>query len=848
MKKLSILLISIVSLAGLISCEQQPATPQDLGREIKFTASIGKYQTKADAFAEGMEVGLSVGTPVNAANVKLTYKGGALSPAEALYWAEGQKEESPFYAIYPYSADNDPAKEFTFQIPLRQEKEEADLLIASTKAAPGAKAVNLEFKHALSRLVANIDVKLEGVTVDSVAIAGASTTATVNIPAGRISAVVAENPLEQATMASKIGANQFAMVVAPQKAEPMLALLLSNEEVVLLYPEEELNFESGKQLVADIVLDASSAAPGGDGSLTFKTRVFDWFAGEELPFENFGGEEPYDPGDDPYNPVTNWDYEPSSWYLSGDNVWLPADQSHATRWIYAPAGEVLADGPEVKQTQSTYEITFEDDILKSANGKAQLYLIPNEQIILSSKKLYAFNIDTWLSSSDCLLTVTVSTNSGGVIACPMEADMPSGGGVDFNGDDEPLALLLEFSDVPAGTTIKFKDIVIEYVRDEEGGDEPGPGEEDPHAEMVGLSFTDADYKSNLAYAPMAVGEDMTLQGIVYPYNSIDELVWTSTDESVLKVTANEPATIVAGNGEEVPIYSATLTAVGPGTATITLTAGEASEEKEFTVVAVPEGAVNLGFVCYNEESGSYYRFFFAACNLGANAPEEAGGYYAWGETETKSTYSQENYKWSKAVTHPAGTYDEGDGKTVEIKEDWTEYFLKKYCPANQAAYWAGEGEPDGKTVLDPEDDAAHVALGGKWRMPTSDEISRLNVTPYDSRYTWEWITINGQDGYKVTYLPLGTSLFLPAVGYKVEDEVVKGGYYALPDQEEATYLEGLGYFRASEIYGEVSPWEANGFAWTSPEIAAIWNNPAPCYGEHGAEYRPNGYPIRPVTE
>ena len=32
---------------------------------------------------------------------------------------------------------------------------------------------------------------------------------------------------------------------------------------------------------------------------------------------------------------------------------------------------------------------------------------------------------------------------------------------------------------------------------------------------------------------------------------------------------------------------------------------------------------------------------------------------------------------------------------------------------------------DSKTVLDPEDDAAHVIMGGNWRMPTLDEYNEL---------------------------------------------------------------------------------------------------------------------------
>ncbi len=38
---------------------------------------------------------------------------------------------------------------------------------------------------------------------------------------------------------------------------------------------------------------------------------------------------------------------------------------------------------------------------------------------------------------------------------------------------------------------------------------------------------------------------------------------------------------------------------------------------------------------------------WATCNVGASSPEDYGDYYAWGETETKSSYNWSMYKWCK---------------------------------------------------------------------------------------------------------------------------------------------------------------------------------------------------------
>ena len=35
---------------------------------------------------------------------------------------------------------------------------------------------------------------------------------------------------------------------------------------------------------------------------------------------------------------------------------------------------------------------------------------------------------------------------------------------------------------------------------------------------------------------------------------------------------------------------------------------------------------------------------WATCNVGAESPEEYGDYFAWGETESKTTYNWSTYK------------------------------------------------------------------------------------------------------------------------------------------------------------------------------------------------------------
>lgn len=137
---------------------------------------------------------------------------------------------------------------------------------------------------------------------------------------------------------------------------------------------------------------------------------------------------------------------------------------------------------------------------------------------------------------------------------------------------------------------------------------------------------------------------------------------------------------------------------------------------------------------------------WATCNVGATTPEGVGDYFAWGETSTKSTY------------------------------DWSTYF-----DINDGGYtFAKYNNEGGKTVLDPEDDAAHVNWGGSWRMPTKEEWQELL-----DNCTWTWTTQNGINGYKVTSKKAGYTdkfIFLPAAGYSHDGDLYhvgsRGGFWS----------------------------------------------------------------------
>lgn len=172
---------------------------------------------------------------------------------------------------------------------------------------------------------------------------------------------------------------------------------------------------------------------------------------------------------------------------------------------------------------------------------------------------------------------------------------------------------------------------------------------------------------------------------------------------------------------------------------------------------------------------------WAKCNIGANVPQDFGAYFSWGETEPKSSYTWENYKWCE------GAYNS----------------LTKYC--TDAIY----GKVDNKTVLDLNDDAANfnwrdvsdldesgkpftyedfvdpelVEDFGKLtkycfkRMPTATEFEELI-----ENCEWVWSTVEKVKGYTIISKINGNSIFLPAAGAieipSIETQGSIGYYYS----------------------------------------------------------------------
>ncbi len=124
---------------------------------------------------------------------------------------------------------------------------------------------------------------------------------------------------------------------------------------------------------------------------------------------------------------------------------------------------------------------------------------------------------------------------------------------------------------------------------------------------------------------------------------------------------------------------------------------------------------------------------WAIYNIGATKPEEYGDYYAWGEIETKTSYTILNSLWYN----------------------------------NYLADFQGN----------PAYDVAAAKWGGDWMMPNYDDFVELN-----NNCIWTWTTQNGVNGYLLTSKHNGETLFFPAAGYRANYTTFSVGtdgcYYA----------------------------------------------------------------------
>jgi len=123
---------------------------------------------------------------------------------------------------------------------------------------------------------------------------------------------------------------------------------------------------------------------------------------------------------------------------------------------------------------------------------------------------------------------------------------------------------------------------------------------------------------------------------------------------------------------------------------------------------------------------------WATCNVGADAPEGEGNLYAWGELEEKEVYS-------------LNTYNHGDGTWNSLRDI-------------------------GDNICGTQFDVAHIKWGGRWRMPSieqMDELLECCAIEHDGYYS----------GFRFKSKKNGNSIYLPLCGTGVDDNIISESTY-----------------------------------------------------------------------
>lgn len=160
---------------------------------------------------------------------------------------------------------------------------------------------------------------------------------------------------------------------------------------------------------------------------------------------------------------------------------------------------------------------------------------------------------------------------------------------------------------------------------------------------------------------------------------------------------------------------------------------------------------------------------WSTCNVGASKPEDNGLLFQFGRVD--------GYKYGD-TNHKFKTNDQN-------KQDTGNPYIPK--TASGKTYDVGE-------TLDLKDDAAHVNMGGIWRMPTNDELQELI-----DNTTQKVETINEVQGIMFTSTKPGyegKQLFIPFVGYWLEEDggfMEAGSYACMRSSQVLTSFVGYAY-------------------------------------------------------
>lgn len=357
-------------------------------------------------------------------------------------------------------------------------------------------------------------------------------------------------------------------------------------------------------------------------------------------------------------------------------------------------------------------------------------------------------------------------------------------------------------------------------------------------ERVSLYGSTSDFFVSSATMNAATGEIEPLTQFSSLNLALNYVRTSSADETITLYVAILPTTTgdltIEAETTEHKLYVATCQSK-------TLVAGKAyrlSASLSASVYPCDGYENGYGYVDLGLPSGLKW----AVMNVGANTPYDNGKYYAWGETKgygEEDVTNLTNYNYTNQTSYVRKLYDWEAYKWCNGKRNVT---LTKYCLDSNFGIVV-----DGKTVLEPDDDAAVQNWGGKWRMPTSDELQEL----FDNCY---WVWTDGYNGSNCKGYIVYKALYPTDMGqvkYRVDTPL---NFYSLSNPHIFIPVceERIGYYlshRNKFRYGGV--WSSSLYTYCGEAYALLLTDYIEDEDE-GNEVMPRsrivGYPVRAVCK
>ena len=278
MKTKNLLVVAFAGLIALAACKKEPSVTPTADNSINLSASVYGFTKATDtAFEEGDEIGVNVfaGNESWLENALYTYSSTGLTSKTPNAWYDDEELEATLTAYYPYTATFDD----TFCVNSDQSDldgyKASDLLVATANSFPTKEAINLTFKHVLSKVVINVDnqlkedienvwftdiygeVKFDLATPEELAVSGS----------------------KGAVKAYKSGDNTWQFIIAPQAdATPKLALTTASGKQYTFVLNEAVTFSTGKVSTATVTVSTETI------HTSFTAEITDWVEDNELNF------------------------------------------------------------------------------------------------------------------------------------------------------------------------------------------------------------------------------------------------------------------------------------------------------------------------------------------------------------------------------------------------------------------------------------------------------------------------------------------------------------------------------------------------------------------------------------